>query len=128
MLKLVKQFIRQKKLLRKFPNSIIHKQSYVDDNSSLGSGTVLFSKVTLINSSVGDFSYIQYGSTLSSVKIGKFCSIAGNVHVGLAIHPTDFVSTSPVFYDNSQPLPIFLQKRMSLRRILLGRLFLQMYG
>lgn len=106
MLKLVKQFIRQKKLLRKFPNSIIHKQSYVDDNSSLGSGTVLFSKVTLINSSVGDFSYIQYGSTLSSVKIGKFCSIASGVNIGLPQHSIYGVSSHPVFYLKQTPLPI----------------------
>jgi len=42
---------------------------------------------------------------LSNTEIGAFCSIARNVVIGLVNHPTRFVSTSPVFYDNSQLLP-----------------------
>jgi acetyltransferase-like isoleucine patch superfamily enzyme len=32
-------------------------------------------------------------------KIGSFCSIANNVVIGGAMHPINWVSTSPVFYE-----------------------------
>lgn len=33
-------------------------------------------------------------------KIGRFCSIAGNIHCGAMEHPTTHVSTHPLFYSN----------------------------
>ena len=68
---------------------------------------VLFRDAALINSSLGAYSYIQSGSVVRNAEIGKFCSIASNVSIGLANHPMHMVSTSPVFYDNAQPLPKF---------------------
>lgn len=46
---------------------------------------------------MGRYSYCGYDCTMSNVQVGAFCSIAGNVHIGGAEHPTSFVSTSPVF-------------------------------
>lgn len=34
----------------------------------------------------------------STEKIGKYCSIASNVHLGLAQHPLHTISTHPIFY------------------------------
>lgn len=47
----------------------------------------------------GDYSYSSINVTIMNCKIGKFCSIAQGVCVGLGRHPlTDFVSTHPSFY------------------------------
>jgi acetyltransferase-like isoleucine patch superfamily enzyme len=46
------------------------------------------------------YSYIGYGSAISDCSIGSFCSIAANVKIGLGIHPTDHISTSPLFYSD----------------------------
>lgn len=79
----------------------------IDDQSSLGNYISIFSNVKIVNSLIGDYSYIQEGTSLFNISIGKFCSIAQGVTIGLAKHPTQFISTSPVFYDNSQPLTKF---------------------
>jgi len=50
---------------------------------------------------MGRYSYVGYGSTLFGADIGRFCSIASNVKIGLGLHPLDQVSTSPVFYSSS---------------------------
>lgn len=50
---------------------------------------------------IGAFSYtglnVRYYCNL---KIGRFCSIAQDVTIGLANHPIDRFSTSPFFYEN----------------------------
>lgn len=104
----LKCFIRRILLHKKFPTSVIYAGTSVDQSSTFGEYSVLFRDVTLINSSLGAYSYIQSGSVVCNAEIGKFCSIASNVSIGLASHPVHMVSTSPVFYDNSQPLPKFL--------------------
>lgn len=104
----LKCFIRRILLRRKFPTSVIYVGASVDHSSTLGQHSVLFRDVTLINSNLGAYSYIQSGSVVCNAEIGKFCSIASNVSIGLANHPMHMVSTSPIFYDNSQPLPKFL--------------------
>ena len=68
----------------------------------------LFENVELINATVGKFSYVQKNTVVFNSDIGNFCSIANDVFIGLAEHPTNFVSTSPIFYDPTQPLPKFL--------------------
>jgi acetyltransferase-like isoleucine patch superfamily enzyme len=73
----------------------------------LGTNSVIFKNCFLQNSIIGSYTYVQTNSTLINVQVGKFCSIASNVHIGLFDHPLNRVSTSPVFYDNSQPLPFF---------------------
>ena len=104
----LKYFTRRILLHKKFPTSVIYAGASVDHSSTLGEYSVFFRDATLMNSSLGAYSYIQSGSVVCNAEIGKFCSIASNVHIGLANHPTHMVSTSPVFYDNSQPLPKFL--------------------
>jgi len=105
---LAKACVRVYFLRRKFPLSVVYSNVVVDNYSILNHNSVLFKEVTLINSSLGAYSYIQSGSVVSNAEIGPFCSIASQVNIGLANHPMHMVSSSPVFYDNSQPLPKFL--------------------
>jgi len=79
----------------------------VGDDSILGDYAVLFQDSVLISSTLGAYSYVQSDSSIYNAEIGPFCSIAGAVKIGLASHPTSMVSTNPVFYDSSQPLPKF---------------------
>ena len=67
-----------------------------EGKNSIAAGT----KIT--NSKVGYGSYININSSLSFVKIGRYCSIADNVCVSLGNHPTNHVSTHPAFYYNTE--------------------------
>ena len=103
----IKSRIRWVLLRKKFPTSLIYSGVTIDRSSILGEYSVIFRNAALINSNLGAYSYVQSESVISNATVGKFCSIAGFVYIGLASHPTDMVSMSPVFYDNSQPLPKF---------------------
>lgn len=101
--KLIKHFLLQKK----FSQSKIYFGVFIDKNSSIGKHTVLFRNVSLQNTNIDDYSYVQSTSIIINANISKFCSIASNVQIGLPEHPHYMVSTSPTFYDNTQPLPCF---------------------
>ncbi|MFT4847950.1 MAG: acetyltransferase-like isoleucine patch superfamily enzyme [Parvicella sp.] len=73
-------------------------------NSVLDGFNVLFQDVILVDSTLGEHTYIQKGSTICHAKIGKFCSIAANVTIGPGIHKIDSVSTHPAFYLKDTPL------------------------
>ena len=47
---------------------------------------------------VGPYTYICENTIIERTTIGGFCSIARDVLIGLASHPTDYVSTYPGFY------------------------------
>lgn len=51
---------------------------------------------------IGDYSYVAKNSNITNCTIGKFCSIGPNFCCGLGIHPTDGISTSPMFYSPSK--------------------------
>lgn len=104
----MKNYIRIVLLRKKFPTTLIHNGATVDQQSTVGVYSVLFRDVILVSSNLGAYSYVQTNSTICNTEVGKFCSIARDVNIGLANHPMHMVSTSPVFYDNSQPLPEFL--------------------
>lgn len=69
-------------------------------NSLLESQVSVYSGSNLADSTVGRFTYIAGGSNLNLVKVGSFCSIGSQIICGSGEHPTDFVSTHPVFFSN----------------------------
>ncbi len=48
--------------------------------------------------SVDAYSYIGCNCRFNDVVIGKFCSIANRVTIGLGDHPMNRISTSPIFF------------------------------
>lgn len=54
------------------------------------------------NVQIDNYSYIASNSSITNAKIGKFCSIGPNFCCGLGIHPTDGISTSPMFYSTAK--------------------------
>jgi len=107
MIRWIKERVKLFTLKKRFRKSILYFGVQVDKSSRVGKNSVVFANTILINSHLGDYSYIQKNSEVVNTVIGKFCSIASNVSIGLANHPTDMLSTSPIFYDSSQPLPYF---------------------
>nr|WP_289073514.1 CatB-related O-acetyltransferase [uncultured Halomonas sp.] len=57
----------------------------------------------LADSSCGRFSYLGANSIVyPNANIGRFCSIARNVQIGVANHPIDYLSTHPFQIDNDR--------------------------
>ena len=72
-------------------NSQIHKKAAVGNGAQI------------VNSRIDRFSYV-YESKILNADVGAFCSIASNVVVGGGAHPTDWASSSPVFYKGGNVL------------------------
>ncbi|MFK2361898.1 CatB-related O-acetyltransferase [Bacteroides fragilis] len=100
MFKYLKGFWRY--LLRKRVSSL----SLIDDLSTIHPTARVYSGCRIIQSDIGAYSYVGYGSILVNVAVGKFCSIAGDVEIGLATHRMDAISTSPLFYSSNNALGI----------------------
>jgi len=75
------------------------------------------------HSTLGEYTYIEKNSNISYTDIGKFCSIGPNLICGWGIHPTNAISTSPVFYSKSNSLKFSLSetdKIIERKRIKIG--------
>lgn len=79
------------KILKKLRLNAI-RNSYIDPTSKVESGS------NLVNVTMLKYSFCGYNCDIMNAIIGSFCSIANNVVIGGAMHPVDWVSTSPVFY------------------------------
>ncbi len=66
-------------------------------NSTKHKTAAIRSNVRFYNSSIGKYSYITRNTLVQNTEIGAFCSISEGCFIGMQSHPTDFVSTSPVF-------------------------------
>jgi len=94
---------RRKWLLKIFPelSAFIEQGTYYFNHSC---STVLSKKCNvatpyhIYDSTVDDYTYISMNARISMAEIGKFCSIGPNFICGYGVHPTDPVSTSPMFY------------------------------
>ena len=79
------------KILKKIRGASI-LNSEIHESSKVESGT------SFINSKMSKYSFCGYDCEIMNTEIGSYCSIANNVIIGGAMHPLDWVSTSPVFY------------------------------
>ena len=77
------------RVLNRRPSAI--RGSVIDKTASVGNGA------QIVNCKIGRYSYI-YGTSAVETEIGSFCSIAAGSSIGGGSHPTDWVSSSPVFY------------------------------
>ena len=79
--KFFKKIIRGKCVI----NSVIHKTAKVNSGA------------TIVDSTIGRYTYTCYDDEIVNCEIGQFCSISDEVVIGGAEHPSEWVSTSPVF-------------------------------
>lgn len=85
----------------KYPGARIDKNAVVGGRFSHGAGVRVSAGAFVFNVEVAGYSYIGSASKVQNAKIGKFCSIAPEVRIGLGRHPTHFVSTYPGLYSSS---------------------------
>lgn len=67
-------------------------------NTYLGKNTKIYPDARLSNSIIGNYTYIAENSIVNNTIIGKYCSIGPNFMAGWGIHPTNGISTHPMFY------------------------------
>ena len=91
-------------------NSQIHNTSKVEAGSEI------------INSTFNRHSFCGYYCEINNCDIGSFCSIANNVKIGGGMHPINWVSTSPVFYEgrDSVKAKFSEHKRENPKKTLIG--------
>ena len=80
--------------------------SQTNNRVTIGSNSLI------ADSSIGKFTYLAGGNRIFNTTIGNYCSIAENVMIGHADHPTNLLSTSPLFYkkNNEFGFPDFVDK------------------
>lgn len=62
---------------------------------------------------IGCYTYIAAQAAMSMVTIGRFCSIGPHLICGHGDHPTDFASTSPVFFSTEKQCGVsFTRKKL----------------
>lgn len=96
--------LRHAKLTQDNPCCRLYEGVVVDGDSRLAKFNVLFEGARLLDSTVGDHTYLQTGATAQSFDIGKYCSIAMRAYMGLPQHQMSEVSSHPVFYFRNTPL------------------------
>ena len=79
------------RLFKKF-KLVAKCRSKIHPTAQIGGGT------QIVDSVMDRHSFCGYDCIILNTKIGAFCSIAGNVKIGLASHPMEWVSTSWEFY------------------------------
>ena len=80
---------------REYDFSLLQKQrDFIDDKRHI----ILYAPYSISEAEIGDYTYISNNSHISQAVIGKFCSIGPNLLCGWGIHPTNGISTSPMFY------------------------------
>ena len=75
--------------------SLVHSEK---SNVRLGERAYFLPPFMLRNVEIGNYSYLARNAFASNLTIGKFCSIGPNFCCGLGLHPTNGISTSPMFY------------------------------
>jgi chloramphenicol O-acetyltransferase type B len=93
-LKLGNSFINESKI----GNNVSIGNTCCISNSHLEDQISVSSRTDIQDSYVGRFTYLAGESHISLANIGKFCSLGSYLLCGVGEHPTNFVSTHPVFY------------------------------
>lgn len=95
------KYIRRKVELARLKKRhvIIHKHAYFNRNTQCEGYNIVHPGSSVKDTTLGYATYIGLDSKLERCRIGRFCSIGGNVSVIDSRHPTDtFVSTHPIFF------------------------------
>ena len=74
------------------------------NNCIIDSSSKVCSQSELTNCKIGKYSYLGYNCFAVNARIGNYCSIADRVSIGGAMHPIEYVSSSPVFHEGKNVL------------------------
>lgn len=103
------------KLFKKLRGSAL-KNCSIHPTSKVESGC------NLVNVQMDRHSFCGYDCEITNTEIGSFCSIANNVIIGGGMHPINWVSTSPVFYEgrDSVKTKFATHKRELVKKTIIG--------
>lgn len=87
--------------LVEFERKIISRDELISD-CRISSSVKIYPPFSVTDSEISDYSYISMNSRISNATIGKFCSIGPNFLCGWGIHPTNGLSTAPMFYSSKK--------------------------
>ena len=79
-----------------------YNQQVVKTKTYLGKNTKIYPSSRLSNTIIGNCTYISENSVINNTIIGKFCSIGANFMAGRGLHPTNGISTHPMFYSSAK--------------------------
>ena len=92
----------------RYKNVEIDTGCCINDKTEIAGHTHILQNCYINNSFIDSYTYIGRNCIVQNTRIGKFCSIANDVFIGLGKHPTDLISTSPIFYRKKNTLKIQL--------------------
>lgn len=72
----------------------------VNKKSKIDSKAKIYRFAKIIDSQIDKYTYIGINTKVINCQIGKFCSIASNVYIGLEAHTLNNISTSPIFTES----------------------------
>ena len=84
-------------LIKNLLNPAVSLFVKIDDKSTISQKAKVYGLTQVTNSTIGDYSYVGRNSHVIYADVGKFCSIAGSVKLGMGTHTLDKLSTSPIF-------------------------------
>jgi phosphonate metabolism protein (transferase hexapeptide repeat family) len=76
-------------------------------NSTLGRFTAIGERCTLLDSTLGDYSYLEHDTGAVYARVGKFCAVAAFVQINALNHPIERISQHKITY---RPNEYFLDK------------------
>lgn len=94
----LKWLIRSSRWEKRFPTLKIGPMSELAGDCKFGKGNIIYGHSKLVNVFMGDLTIVGGNVHIQYATIGKYCSIAEDVRIGLGIHPLDQESTHPAFY------------------------------
>lgn len=96
----LRRFVRRRSLMRRHGLVGLGEEFdyHITSDVTFGAGCRLGGPAYLTAANIGSYTYIEVGCRISHAEVGRFCSIAPYASIGLAEHPTDRVSTHPIFY------------------------------
>ncbi|MBM3244538.1 MAG: antibiotic acetyltransferase [Candidatus Omnitrophica bacterium] len=101
---MLKNMLRRLNLQIKNPTCIFYPGCSLDKKTVIGRYNVIFYDVAVMDSKIGDHTYIQRDSLIIKSNIGKFCSISMGVNIGSGRHAVSYLSTHPAFYLCNNPV------------------------
>lgn len=86
---------------------------YINGSSVFEPKSILFKKIKISNSTIGKYTYFAGQGCVNNASVGKFCSIADGVKIGVGLHPIDLLSTHPATFSKSTIFPyrLFSQEK-----------------
>jgi len=86
-------------------NTQVHEQCRLHQ-ATLEPRSIVYANCRLGHVQMGSYSYCIGPGVIDHTTIGRFCSIAAGLYCGTGEHPSDWVSTSPIFYSTGNQVGV----------------------